>query len=541
MKENKKSNFNKTSIYIVGGVLLVIVIGFLVANIILKANGSGSFFANVNLNKSIRIDLNQNLFVADKNSDAAITGYNESLQIVSLNGELSGNNILIGKLNNFKFKVGEKYKITIKYVGGDYNTKYIGKKTIPNFTLELQKNNTNNSKKALNYATVALPTARNGYVSQIIEIKSQNVDATGFNYLINNGTSFNNYRFQIFVTKIEPRNRTANGSYGELPIPEKPGFEFLGWYDSLSGNNKIMKETKIIKSYNHTLYAHWQKKNDATIINEEPEQKDEPINNPTSEPIEKPDDTIKSVGKVNYDNFKWTEYKKNDGPVKNYTTEKINPYGIYAPEDISDLNGESLPLIVLFHGSEEFIGQKNQNKYLDVGFPKVIKEWKDTGLDPIPAIVVAAHGTRGWWAGSTHRDNEATVEALIKYAVDYYKADPNRIVFMGHSAGGFGAVEMSWSFKDKVKISSIVTMSSQQAKVNGNGAQEYFSNIRMRGYGEIAKQLELFKWVGQPDNFTYYKGEKHGNVPRRAMLEDANNDGVSDLIYWLFGDYAKTK
>ena len=245
-----------------------------------------------------------------------------------------------------------------------------------------------------------------------------------------------------------------------------------------------------------------------------------------------------SYAKVNYNNFKWTTYNKNSGPIKNYVSDTFSSYAIWAPENISDLNGVSLPLIVWYHGSEEFVGKGNANNYIKTGLPQVVSEWESTNLDPIPAIIVAPHGDAGWWAG--HKINDVTVEGLVKYAADYYKIDTSKIVFWGHSSGGFGAIEMAWDLKGKVTVSNIITMSSQQTSYKSSeGGKEFYSKIPIKGYGEIEKQKEFFNWIGQPDNFTYYKGETHGKVPRRVLLEDLNNDGVSDVIFWLFGKNEK--
>jgi hypothetical protein len=79
-------------------------------------------------------------------------------------------------------------------------------------------------------------------------------------------------------------------------------------------------------------------------------------------------------------------------------------------------------------------------------------------------------------------------------------------------------------------------MSSQQGSYKEKeGGKQFYSNIPIKGYGEIERQQNFFNWVGQPNNFIYYKGEKHANVPKRAMLEDKNSNGVSDLVEWLFG------
>lgn len=245
-----------------------------------------------------------------------------------------------------------------------------------------------------------------------------------------------------------------------------------------------------------------------------------------------------NYAKVNYNNFKWTSYNKNSGPIKDYVSDTFSSYSIWAPEDVNDLNGVSLPLIVWYHGSEEFVGKGNENNYIKTGLPQVVSEWKSTNLDSIPAIIVAPHGDAGWWAG--YKINDVTVEGLVKYTTDYYKIDTSKIVFWGHSSGGFGAIEMAWDLKGKVTVSNIITMSSQQTSYKSSeGGKEFYSKIPIKGYGEIEKQKEFFDWIGQPDNFTFYKGETHGKVPRRVLLEDLNNDGVSDVIYWLFGKNEK--
>lgn len=45
--------------------------------------------------------------------------------------------------------------------------------------------------------------------------------------------------------------------YGELPTPTKTGYDFNGWYTSISGGTKITNETTVTSTVNHTLYARW--------------------------------------------------------------------------------------------------------------------------------------------------------------------------------------------------------------------------------------------------------------------------------------------
>ena len=45
--------------------------------------------------------------------------------------------------------------------------------------------------------------------------------------------------------------------YGTLPVPDRNGFTFNGWYDAQTGGNKILDTTIVTKTGNHTLYAQW--------------------------------------------------------------------------------------------------------------------------------------------------------------------------------------------------------------------------------------------------------------------------------------------
>ena len=53
------------------------------------------------------------------------------------------------------------------------------------------------------------------------------------------------------------RTRYVGGEYGSLPYPEYPGHSFQGWYPSATGGARIYSYTKVTKSYDHTIYAHW--------------------------------------------------------------------------------------------------------------------------------------------------------------------------------------------------------------------------------------------------------------------------------------------
>lgn len=50
---------------------------------------------------------------------------------------------------------------------------------------------------------------------------------------------------------------TINSEYGELPLPTKTGYAFLGWYTSPNDGELINASSIVNKHINQTLYAHW--------------------------------------------------------------------------------------------------------------------------------------------------------------------------------------------------------------------------------------------------------------------------------------------
>jgi len=51
---------------------------------------------------------------------------------------------------------------------------------------------------------------------------------------------------------------TYDSTYGTLASPTRTGYKFLGWYTSKTDGTNITSSTKVTKTSNHTLYAHWE-------------------------------------------------------------------------------------------------------------------------------------------------------------------------------------------------------------------------------------------------------------------------------------------
>ena len=45
--------------------------------------------------------------------------------------------------------------------------------------------------------------------------------------------------------------------YGALPVPERDGYDFAGWYTARTSGTEITKESRVQETKSHTLYAHW--------------------------------------------------------------------------------------------------------------------------------------------------------------------------------------------------------------------------------------------------------------------------------------------
>ena len=59
------------------------------------------------------------------------------------------------------------------------------------------------------------------------------------------------------INRLEGSTYVSN--YGQLPIPERRGYSFAGWYTEQTGGTKVEESTPVTRNESHTLYAHWNK------------------------------------------------------------------------------------------------------------------------------------------------------------------------------------------------------------------------------------------------------------------------------------------
>ena len=53
------------------------------------------------------------------------------------------------------------------------------------------------------------------------------------------------------------QNVVFDEAYGSLPVPDRTGYTFLGWYTASMGGTNVQEDTIVSIDHNHTLYARW--------------------------------------------------------------------------------------------------------------------------------------------------------------------------------------------------------------------------------------------------------------------------------------------
>ena len=271
-----------------------------------------------------------------------------------------------------------------------------------------------------------------------------------------------------------------------------------------------------------------------SAISNEIKKKEEEIKKEENKPTN-------DFSKVNYSNFKWTYYQDSKGPLMDYypPNKKIAPYAIWAPEDKNDLNGVKLPLIVWLHGAGETTKKFKASYFVNSGtIQTVLKNWNSTNLEPIPAIIIAPHA-----GGSFSYNNNyvPVIYAALKYAMAEYGVEQPYTVLMGHSMGGDDTIAIGYTMYEKysIEFGSYVSISPSHyiadkaySSFNNKKVIEFYKTRKARGYSENSNCKDWYDWTGK--SLTYLKGVSHGKTPLEAFKQDFNNNGISDLVEWMF-------
>ena len=113
----------------------------------------------------------------------------------------------------------------------------------------------------------ASATVSTGYKAPVLKKNETTINAAGEaititeNITIKSSATANTYTVTLNPNggSVNPTTKdvTYNETYGTLPTPIRENFGFDGWYTEINGGDKVESNTKVTKTENHTLYAHW--------------------------------------------------------------------------------------------------------------------------------------------------------------------------------------------------------------------------------------------------------------------------------------------
>ena len=115
-----------------------------------------------------------------------------------------------------------------------------------------------------------LPTAaQTGYdfVGWFTE-KSGGTQVTANTVATKSVTYYAHWKAKTFTVTYNPTNGSVspkskivqyNKAYGTLPVAEQKGYNFLGWFTERSGGTQVTETTKMTRTSDHTIYAHWKR------------------------------------------------------------------------------------------------------------------------------------------------------------------------------------------------------------------------------------------------------------------------------------------
>jgi uncharacterized repeat protein (TIGR02543 family) len=78
-------------------------------------------------------------------------------------------------------------------------------------------------------------------------------------------------------------NVTYGSTYANLPVPTREGYEFVGWYNKLSGGIKVDETVKVTTGYYSTLYARWSRIKNNTEVESDSVTNDVTTETPVTE------------------------------------------------------------------------------------------------------------------------------------------------------------------------------------------------------------------------------------------------------------------
>lgn len=227
-----------------------------------------------------------------------------------------------------------------------------------------------------------------------------------------------------------------------------------------------------------------------------------------------------SINKVDYFNSSITFSSEYVIP------ENSMPYGLYTPSSASENN--SIPMIVWLHSDAE--NNCNLDYFFNHGLTKVLNNWELEGFN---AYILFPHLT-GEYNAKRWNNEEAVsnLKALLDDILLEYDIDREKVIVVGHSIGGQGALYMALKLPDY--FSKAVSCSGFDIYT-----EELNFTIPVRAYvGTADNQAsiaftkhKLSRIIGDENIFVL--DTDHSGVPFKAFTQDSDNNNCSDLVEWM--------
>lgn len=219
-----------------------------------------------------------------------------------------------------------------------------------------------------------------------------------------------------------------------------------------------------------------------------------------------------------------SQYISNDG---------VMPYALYTPSTINV--SEKTPLIVWLHGSGE-VGS-GQETFFNSGLLKTMNKWRRQGFN---AYVICPHLTgsynTGRWNKESTKDN--LQELLDKFIKDH-NIDLDRIIVVGHSLGGQGALYMAHELPEY--FSRCVVLSGYNPGIDISEIEiPTIGFVGTENAGEDAGSVSYMKKYFMEvfgDENTFFFETSHSGIPNAVFSFDTDDDDKSDLVEWMLGEF----
>ena len=209
------------------------------------------------------------------------------------------------------------------------------------------------------------------------------------------------------------------------------------------------------------------------------------------------------------------------------------PYALFTPSSVNE--SEKTPLIVWLHGSGEVgVGEKT---FFNSGLLKVMSKWRRQGFNAyVICPQLAGNYNTGRWNKESTRDN---LQALLDKFIEEHNIDLDRIIVVGHSLGGQGALYMAHQLPQY--FSRCVVLSGYNPGIDISEIKvPTIGFVGTANAGEDTGSISYMKQYFMEefgDESTFFFETSHGGIPSAVFSFDTDDDDKSDLIEWMLGEF----